>query len=170
MDKFKDKFDLVLRDDETVLWTGDVNRKAYLRKWMKNLAVFGLFPMFLPFMILAMTVFVPITIYVIRRNATKIFLCVTDKQIILRMGYFTPDYYRMGMSRVGEIDIKTSVFDSKSPPKSATLEIRSKDYSVGKNMRSGTRLYVSNLYDAHEAYKLISKHTDNDAMKIRKVD
>lgn len=168
MNNYKNKFETVLRDDENVLWTGAVNISAYVKTMVRNMALWMLFPFFLPFMLLALTIFLPVTLHYIRKNASNTFLCITDKQIIKRKGIFRNDYQRVSLSAIGEININGNIFDSKEPNMSASLHIRSKSYSSGET-RSGSYVIVNNLKFANEAYKVISKNSDNDALKIRQI-
>ncbi len=68
MKEYKNKFLSVIRDDEEILWAGGINKSAYLKTTLRNIALFGLFPMFFPFMLLALTIFIFITISLINQR------------------------------------------------------------------------------------------------------
>jgi len=163
------KFESVLRDDEQVLWTGKVNEGAYIKSKLRTMALFGLFPLFFPFMLLALTIFLPITIALINKGARNIYFCVTNKQLILRKGMFATDYVRMAVSSVGTIEINANIFDSKTAPESASLMCYSKNPSSSKEGMVWPTIYVRNLLNAHDAYKAISKHVDNEALKVKTI-
>lgn len=167
--EYLNKFESVLRDDEQVLWTGAVNKSAYKKSVLRAMALWGLFPMFLPFMLLALTIFLPFTIMLINKAADNSFLCVTNKQVVLRKGIFATDYVRMAMSAVGNIEVNANIFDSKTAPESASLLCYSKTPAVSKEGNSWPTIYVKNLINAHEAYKVISKHGDNEALKVKTI-
>lgn len=149
--EYADKFNIVLNENDKVLWTGAVNQKAYVKNNLRTLFFIGFFPLALPFVLLAFTLFLPLTLYVVRRKARNTFVCITETQVILRAGYFRANYQHFPIQSCAEINIKHSVFDSEEPEYSATLVLNSR-YHAGEQ---AIRLNVQNLANANEAYKII---------------
>lgn len=166
--KNKEKFLHILRDDEIVLWIGGVNKKAYLKTVLRNLALLQFCFVFLPFLLLALTIFIPLTIKLINKSSNNIYLCVTDKQIIKRYGIFRIHYQRISLSSVTSIDLKSNIYDEKGPLYSYTLEISTKYLeSIDEDFTSCISIDVYNLQNANEAYKIISKNVDNEALNVK---
>jgi len=163
---FKNKFSNLIRDDEKVLWTGSVNKKAYMWVQLRYLFIMGLFPLFLPFMLLALTIFLPLTIYLINKASSNTFFCITDKQIIKRFGIIKNDYSRYSLSSISEIRFITTIFDSQEPQMSSTLRLYSK-YLGNINGSQQNQMQIQCLLYADEAYKILSKLVDNEGLNIK---
>ena len=170
--KFKDKFDHVLRDDEQVLWTGDINKKAYKNKVLRKFSLYGLLFIYtIPFLILFYVLFpitFPIFNHYCKRGADNMFLCITDRQVLIRKGIYKTDIIGVPYSSIGKINMITSIFDCKGEVKSSDLILCTKNQmSSVVNELFGESFIVSSLNYVDEAYKLITKMIDNSEIRIK---
>lgn len=184
----------MLREDEKVLWVGEVNKSAFVKYRLRISFLFGLiphlgivtlgltFPYNLVLLILSVTSVIPIWIGLIhftlsviawiiyashiKKLANNTYFCITDKQIIKRSGAYANDYQRFPLTNIGTIEIDANIYDSKHSPESATLKVIVKNFTAGD---SKGILTINNLSDAHVAYKILSKYSDNEAVRIKQV-
>ena len=170
--KYKEKFDYVLCDDEKVLWTGSVNKKAYVWKALWKVMLGALLPCFVimvpsigmgftPGVIAAFSVWFLIVLIAIpfcRKDAKNTFLCITNRQIIKRHGIFKNDIQRISINSINELKLITSWIDSDNPI-SSTLQVTTKGF--GSNS-APLALRISSLVHADVAYKLIIKLNDKE--------
>ena len=183
---FKDKFDYVLRDDEQVVWTGDVNKGAYMKK-----ALISALPIFIVLAVLAIVLAVvanvmpttsvnikdtlytlitilvvllilsiPIIIILVKRSADNTFVCITDKQVMIREGIIKNDITRIALSTVSTVKLVTSIFDG---------EVKSSDFYIELKWTSGNvrSKKISSLNYVDEAYKILTKLSDNETVKVQ---
>lgn len=194
MNSLTDKFNSVVREDEKVLWVGAVNKPAFVKSNLRFLFLLGLiphvaiitlgltFPYNFVLLILGIFDFIPIFIgalhtvisliawlicfIYIKKLSNNTYFCITNKQIIKRTGTYANDYKRYPLNNIGAIELDANVYDSKEYPESATLKIKIKNFTAGSAEKT---LDINNLLDAHGAYKILSKYSDDEAVKVKQV-
>jgi len=192
----KDKFQHVLQDDEEIIWSNGVNKKAYIL----NTSSFGIFSSFAFGIILsAFLGIIPNTIkgndevsywlpavlsyfaiiFVIgltlsligsSLNARNTFFAITNKRIIKRSGKFSDRFEHYSLQNVGNVEVRGTIFDSKGENGSANLIVLAKSYhtnTAGASTRTG--LMICSLNNAYEAYNVLSEkvHGNNESFKLK---
>ena len=190
----KDKFEMILDNDEEIKWCKGVDSKAYLRKSLYKTFLLGLFPPFailmlgipytLVLLILSLLNIIPMPIGIIHfifsiiaiaaytkyleKEANNTYFCITDKRIIKRSGAFNNKFIHYSLKNVGTIEVVGELFDTKEPTPSANLMIKVKNFhqtSDGEGAQS--TLLITSLSDAYEAYKVLSELTEGNNEVIR---
>ena len=165
--EFVNKFEVVARDDETILWTGNVDKSIYTKKAFRIWGLICLIPAFgwVLFALSLVTCFicVPLFVYFVHRSANNTFFCVTDKRVIKRYGVFKTDYIELPYDAIKITNMKTSIFDREEGVRTANLIIISNVLVAGNESAHGAQITISSLNHVDEAYKLVSGlATQND--------
>lgn len=152
---YKEKFDDILSSSDTILWVSPTDKKAFVKSHLLNTLLIMLFMgITIPFIPIAFTIFLPLLIYVNKRLASNYFVCITDKVVIKRYGYFRTKYEQLRISDVAKIDINTRITDKYT----SSLMLCSR-YHAGEN---AIRLVLENLPNYQEAYKILSEKINNN--------
>ena len=192
----RDKFELILDNDEEIKWCEGVNAKAYVKKTIFKMFLFGLFPPFallmlgipytLVFLVLSLLKIIPMPIGIIHfifsiiavlayvkyldMNAKNTYFCITNKRVIKRSCAFTNDFKHYSLKNIGNVQIDGSIFDSKGDNPSANLLITVKDYHTNNDGNSIPMvLTIESLNNAYEAYKIINELTEgnNESFRVK---
>lgn len=190
----RDKFELILDKDEEIKWCEGVNAKAYVKKTIFKMFLFGLFPPFallmlgipytLVFLVLSLLKIIPMPIGIIHfifsviavlayvkyldMNAKNTYLCITDKRVIKRSGAFNNKFIHYSLKNVGTIEVIGELFDNKDQNPSANLMVSVKDFHLNTDGNSVQhKLDIVSLNNAYEAYKVLSELTEGNNEVIR---
>ncbi len=163
---------MVTRDDETILWTGNVDKKIYTKKAFRYWGAVCLIPVFgwALFVLSLATCFicVPLFIYFVHRSADNTYLCITDKRIIKRYGVFKSDYRELPYKSIRMVNIKTSIFDREEGIKTADLHIVIDILIAVQEGTQSAVTKVSSLNHIDEANKLISSLVSKSNTQLNK--
>ena len=192
----KDKFEMILENDEKVLWCGEVNSSASTKKRLFKQFLIGLLPpvavilLGVPYslviLILSLLSVLPLWIGVahfalsvvvcavysmyLQKDAKNTFLCITNERVIKRSGALNNKFESYTLKNIGTIEVVGGLFDKKGKRPSANLLITVKDYHTNTdgNLRP-KRLEVISLNNAYEAYKLLNERTkgNNEYFRIK---
>lgn len=147
---YKEKFNDILPSSDTVLWVGPTDKKAFVKSHLLTTCMVMLFTVIgIPLIPIVFTIFLPLLLYVNKRLASNYFVCVTDKVVILRYGYFRAKYEQIRISDIAKIDIHTRITD-----KDTSSLILCSRYHAGEE---AIRLVLENLPNYQEVYKIISE-------------
>lgn len=90
-----------------------------------------------------------------------------NKRIIKRTGAFNKNFIHYTLKNIGTVQVIGRIVDSKT---SATLLITTKDFHTdSKGNTHANRLRVSSLYNAYEAYNVLSEIVDgnNETLRVK---
>jgi hypothetical protein len=187
---YNDKFAIVLQDDEEIKWSNRVNIFANVLKGMLPTILIGGFfsfwvalffggiffedrlsngPYLYPIIYILPTIVILYIVYS-SLNARNTYFAITNKRIIKRSGAFRNSFIHYTLKNVGTVQVVGSIVDSKN---SATLLVTTKDFHTdAKGNTAASRLKISSLYDAYEAYntlnELVEGNNENLRVKIEK--
>ena len=185
----KEKFEMLLDKDEEIKWSNNVNVKAYILKGLIPTILLGGFfslwatlffgsfifrekmmenngPYLVPILFILPIIIIGYLI-ISYLNARNTYFAITNKRIIKRSGAFNNSFIHYTLKNVGTIQVSGSVVDSNN---SATLLITTKDFhNDSKGNVSATRLKISSLYNAYEAYKVLNELTEgnNESLRVK---
>lgn len=190
----ENNFNMILDSDEKILWCGDINVSAYVKKNFFKTFLFGLFPPFallmlgIPYsivlLILSILNIIPlwigiahfifsviaclIYILILTKDAQNTFCCITDKRVIKRSGAFNNKFIHYSLKNIGNVEVNGGIFDSKGNNPSADFIITVKDYHIdSNNTPSSKKLVIYSLNKSYEAYKLLSDLIEGNNEVIR---
>lgn len=193
---FKDKFELILDEDEEVKWCNNINTSAYVKKNFLKIFLLGLFPpvaiLFLgvPYslVILVLSILNKIELWIgiahfifsiivcllfityLKKNANNTYCCITNKRIIKRNGAFNNKFIHYSLKNIGNVVASGSFFDSKGKEGSATLVVSVKEFHSNSDGNSSPlKLVVESLNNGYDAYKYLSKEVEgyNDVIRVK---
>ncbi len=182
---YSEKFAMVLQDDEEIKWSNKINVFANVLKGMLPTILIGGFfsfwaalffggiflnaenfdgPNLFPVVYILPTIVVLYIIYS-SLNARNTYFAITNKRIIKRSGAFRNSFIHYTLKNVGTVQVVGSIVDSKN---SATLLVTTKDFHTdAKGNTAASRLKVSSLYDAYEAYNTLSELAEGNNENLR---
>ena len=190
----KEKFDIILDENEEIKWCDGIYSKAYIMDTFGKTFLIGLFPatavlmLGVPygwlFLILSLLGVIPlwigvsyfifsiivclIFIVILNMNAKNTFFCITNKRVIKRSGAFNNKFIHYSLKNIGTIKVDGGIFDRKDNNPSASLTVTVKDYHNNTDGNSNpTVLNVKSLNNAYEAYKLLNNLTEGNNENIR---
>lgn len=193
---FKDKFELILDNEEEIKWCNNINANAYVKKNFYKTLLFGLFPPFailllgVPYTLIILTLsilniielWIGIAHFIfsiiaclgyityLKKNANNTYCCITNKRIIKRCGAFNNKFLHYSLKNIGNIVVSGSMFDSKGNEGSATLIVSVKEFhSNSDGNQAPLKLSIDSLNNAYDAYKFLSKEVEgyNDVIRIK---
>ena len=180
---FEGKFNMILDNDEKILWCGDINVSASIKSIFLKTFLFGLFPPFsilmlgVPYsivlLILSLLNIIPLWIgiihfifsifacliflFLLRKSAKNTFCCITNKRVIKRSGTFNNKFVHYALKNIGNVEVSGGLFDSKNDNPSADFIITVKDYHIdSNNTPHSKKLIINSLNKSYEAYKFLT--------------
>jgi len=186
---YKEMFQMVLQKGEEIKWCNRANAKASMLKGLVPAIALGAFfsiwicgfltpiinfgnrnftptNMFAPALFIFPIIIACYIIYAIL-NAKNTYFCITNKRIIKRSGAFNNNFIHYTLKNVGTIQVVGGIVDSNG---SATLLITTKDFHTdNKGNANANRLRINSLYDAYEAYNILSELVDgnNETLRVK---
>ena len=188
----KEKFKIILQNDEEVLWAEGINKVAYFfRNFISSLIFSVLFGglvfvivlfytyilkptidfklIFLAAVIVFLVIFVIWLMGIILR-ANNTFFAITNKRIIMRSGALNNKFIHYSLKNIGTVEVQGSILDKKGENGSATLIVTVKDFHTNTDGNTTPmRLVIDNLNNAYKAYSLLSEKVDgnNEVLRIK---
>lgn len=192
----KDKFKMILENNEEILWCNDINVSASIKKRFFKTFLIGLFPatavimLGVPYtfilLVLSLLKIIPlwigiahfifsiivcvVYISILNMDGKNTFLCITNERVIKRSGAFNNKFVNYPLRNLGTIEVVGGLFDGKGENPSANLLITVKDYHTNTDGNSNPKkLEVISLNNAYEAYKLLNERTkgNNEVLRVK---
>ena len=183
----KEKFNIVLQNDEQIKWCNKTNALANILKNILPTILIGGFISLWATLFFGMLLFrdkwdngpylTPITyilpiiiilsILINFLNSKNTYFAITNKRIIKRSGIFNKNFIHYSLKNIGTIQVTGNIFDSKN---SATLLITTKDFHTDTNVHNiANKLIINSLCDAYEAYNILSELTEgnNESFRVK---
>ena len=183
---YKDKFQMVLSKDEEIKWCNKSNATACTLKVLIPTILLGIFFSFFIAMFLGgilnlhssdgpnftmafyiLPVIIISSVLYTFLNAKNTYFCITNKRIIRRSGAFNNDFIHYTLKNIGTVEVNGSIADSNG---SANLLITTKDFHTdNKGNTHANRFKISSLYNAYEAYNVLSELAEgnNESLRVK---
>lgn len=184
---YKEKFDMVLQKDEEIKWCNKSNVFASVLRGIIPAILIGAFfslwitlflggflfrdkfsdgPYLVPILYILPIIIICYIVYSLLK-AKNTYFAITDKRIIKRTGAFNNNFVHYTLKNVGTVQVVGSIVDSNN---SANLLITTKDFHTdSKGNTSASGLKITSLYNAYEAYNMLSELVEgnNESLRVK---